>query len=152
MNAVRRAARPQSGAAAVEFAIVSVLLFTLLFGILQYGLYFWSLQTGSAAAREAVRRAAVGDCTDAQLKSMVDARLGGARDKTDATKFSVTRTYRDGAGVTTATPQIGGTVVVNITFPTYNLHFPFVPFLSDPTVTREVDARMEDTDASGTCT
>ncbi len=62
MAARTRAARHEHGAAAVEFALVLVLLLTLLFGIIQYGFYFYSASTGSAAAREALRRASVGDC------------------------------------------------------------------------------------------
>lgn len=145
--------RDESGAAAVEFALVSVLLFTLLFGILQYGLYFWSLQTGSAAAKEAARRASVGDCTDAELKALVANRLGGAKDNSDPSKFTVTRTYTDLStpAAASATPVIGGNVVVAVQFPTYNMNFPFVPFLDDPTVTRTETVRMEDTTASGSC-
>ena len=49
--------RADRGASAVEFALVSPLLFTLLFGIIDYGLYFadaLSVQQGvSDAAREA---------------------------------------------------------------------------------------------------
>src|SRR5437868_13503743 len=49
--------RGDRGASAVEFALVSPLLFTLLFGIIDYGLYFadaLSVQQGvSDAAREA---------------------------------------------------------------------------------------------------
>lgn len=143
--------RDESGAAAVEFALVSVLLFTLLFGILQYGLYFWSLQTGSSAAKEAARRASVGDCTDAELKALVANRLGGAKDNTDPSKFTVTRTFTDSSNVAVATPVVGGSVIVAVQFPTYNMHFPFVPFLSDPTVQRTEVVRMEDTTASGSC-
>ena len=59
--------RRDDGASAVEFALVMVPLLTLFFGILQYGLYFWSMQGGADAARRAARTAAVGTtagCTD----------------------------------------------------------------------------------------
>ncbi len=36
----KRGLRADSGAAAVEFALVSTVFFLLLFGIIQYGLYF----------------------------------------------------------------------------------------------------------------
>lgn len=48
-----RAAHDQ-GAAAVEFALVSVVFFTLLFGMIQYGLFF----NDSLGVREGVREAA----------------------------------------------------------------------------------------------
>jgi Flp pilus assembly protein TadG len=56
---VNRSSRPQrarneGGAAAVEFALVSSLLFTLLIAIIQYGLYF----NDSISARQGVREAA----------------------------------------------------------------------------------------------
>jgi hypothetical protein len=47
-------ARSADGAAAVEFALVSTILFPLLFGIIQYGLYF----NDSLNARQGVRQAA----------------------------------------------------------------------------------------------
>ena len=36
----------------------------LLFGIIQYGFYFWTAETANSAAREAARRVVVGDCWD----------------------------------------------------------------------------------------
>jgi hypothetical protein len=46
--------RPESGAAAVEFALVTPILFTVLFGTLQYGLYFYD----TLGTRQGVRQAA----------------------------------------------------------------------------------------------
>lgn len=51
------------GAAAVEFALVSLLLFLLVFGIIEFGFAFYSVQGAAAAAREGARRAAVGAIT-----------------------------------------------------------------------------------------
>lgn len=51
------------GAALVEFALVSGLLCLLLFGIIEVGLLFGDQALVGAAAREAVRSAAVGDST-----------------------------------------------------------------------------------------
>jgi len=50
----RRANPDQRGAAAVEFALVSGLLFIVLFGVIQYGLYF----NDSLSARQGVREGA----------------------------------------------------------------------------------------------
>jgi Flp pilus assembly protein TadG len=55
-----RVQQDDRGAAAVEFALVSVLLFTLLFGIIQYGFLFFQYQAAAATAHEAARLAAVG--------------------------------------------------------------------------------------------
>jgi Flp pilus assembly protein TadG len=50
----RRAGRRDGGAAAVEFALVAPLLFVVLFGIIDYGIYF----ADSIALRQGVREAA----------------------------------------------------------------------------------------------
>jgi hypothetical protein len=52
--------RDDRGAAAVEFALVSVLLFTLLFGIIQYGYLFFQYQAAAATVHDAARRAGTG--------------------------------------------------------------------------------------------
>lgn len=61
MRRWRRRARGQRGAAAVEFAVVLPLLVTLLFGIIEMGFVFNRWITVTHAAREGVRRMAVGD-------------------------------------------------------------------------------------------
>jgi hypothetical protein len=49
----------QVGAAAIEFAIVAMLLFTLLFGILEFGRLFYLLNTVQEVTRHAARVAVV---------------------------------------------------------------------------------------------
>jgi len=51
------------GAAAVEFALVAPILILLIFGIIAFGMGFYTQQGAAAAAREAARRAAVGSIT-----------------------------------------------------------------------------------------
>lgn len=41
--------------AALEFAMVFPIVMLLAFGVIQYGLRFWGMSTGAAAAREAAR-------------------------------------------------------------------------------------------------
>ena len=65
----RRGRRQDDGAAAVEFALVSILLFLLLFGIIEFGIGFFTQQGAAAAAREAARRAAVGKVTSCNVGS-----------------------------------------------------------------------------------
>ena len=48
------------GAAAVEFALVAMLLFTLLFAVIQFGYTFFEYVSVAHAAREGVRWAALG--------------------------------------------------------------------------------------------
>ena len=64
-----RTLRQQRGAALVEFALVSVLLFLILFGIIEVGLLLGNQAQVGAAAREAARAAAVGSTVgDAQMR------------------------------------------------------------------------------------
>ncbi len=135
----------------MEFALILLPFLTMLFGMIQYGLYFYSAQTGSATANEAVRQLSVGNCQDsADLKAFVTGRLGGAA--TGAP--TIATTYLDPGNTIPASPAaqnvlIGGTVKLDLSFPTLNMHFPFVPFLSDSAVSRVVTARVEDTNDEG---
>ena len=52
--------RREDGAAAVEFAIVSTILFMIVFGILEFGRTYSQYEVLQGAAREGARRAAVG--------------------------------------------------------------------------------------------
>jgi len=63
VSAVRTIIRNQRGAALVEFTIVALLLFTLLFGIIEFGLLIKDYLTLSHAAREGARSAALGSTT-----------------------------------------------------------------------------------------
>jgi len=135
----------------VEFALVVIPVLIVLFGLIQYGMYFYSAQTGSNTANAAARQLSVGNCqSDASLQTYVDNQLGSAR----SGSATITRTYANPNGSTPTSPapanvEVGGTVKLTISFQTINLHFPFVPFLSDAKVTREVQARVEDTTDQG---
>jgi len=60
---MHRVRRTQSGASAVEFALVSSVLFLLLFGIIQYGLYFNDSLNTRQGVREAARLGVVKNFT-----------------------------------------------------------------------------------------
>jgi Flp pilus assembly protein TadG len=145
---MRRARRGQDGAAAVEFALVVTPLLVLFFGMIQYGMYFYSAQVGSNTVNAAARQLSVGNCqSSADLQSWVDKQLGPAS-TADAVIVPVYKNP-DGTTATASTVKNGGTVTVTITFDTLNMNFPFVPFLDDPQITREVDARVEDVNDEG---
>ena len=57
-----RRRRDQRGAAAVEFAMIVPLFAALLFGIIEFGFYFWTAEGTNSGAREVARRVTVGDC------------------------------------------------------------------------------------------
>lgn len=143
--------RDEHGASAVEFALVLVPILVILFGLIQYGLYFYSAQSGSQAANAAVRQLSVGNCQNATaFQTYVDDQIGAAK----TGSATITTVYQNPDGTTPAAPEatnvgIGGTVKLTISFPTVNLNFPFVPFLSDSTIVRDVEARVEDTTDQG---
>lgn len=62
--------RDRRGAALIEFAIVSLLLFTLVFGIIEFGLMMRDFLTLNQAVREGVRSAALG-ATVGEVASIV---------------------------------------------------------------------------------
>jgi Flp pilus assembly protein TadG len=133
----RRARRGEGGAAAVEFALLAPIVLLLVFGIIQYGLYFWADQGGSDAARDAARLAAVGkpiDCSDFQddVQSSID-KMGN--------NFDITRTYNDTDGIAGIT--VGDTVTVTVEFDSIDLHIPFLPFIQDGRVSSTAKARVE---------
>jgi Flp pilus assembly protein TadG len=145
-----RGARRDRGAAAVEFALVLPILLVIVFGLIQYGLYFYSAQTGSNTVNAAARQLSVGNCdTATELNNYVDARLGAASTGSE----QATRTYYDIDGTELGNDAtdavVGGTVQLDIQFDSFNLNFPFVPFLDDPIVSRSVTARVEDTTDQG---
>jgi len=130
---VRRHQGSDDGASAVELALVSVLLFTLVFGIIQYGFYFWASQVGSSAVRDAARYSAVGaqDCTS--LRSLVTDQMGGAALGATTT----TRTY------STTPAKAGVPVTVTIRYQALNIGFPFVPIPNGGEITQSAQARVE---------
>ncbi len=69
MRAVRqsRHGRTQRGAAAVEFALVSLVFFPLLFGMIDYGLWFNDSLNARQGVREAARRGVVGTFSDGSV-------------------------------------------------------------------------------------
>ena len=73
---LRREAKKEDGAAAVEFALIVGVLAILVFGLLEYGLAFWQVQNLRAATREGARVAAVGGDQDEIRAAMVGSAAG----------------------------------------------------------------------------
>lgn len=117
-----------SGAAAVEFALVSVLLLTLLFGIIQYGYFFLQSTAAEHAAREGAREAAVGIESCSVWETLVIDR-GGAADVVNATA--------------TGAASRGTPVTVTVTWRRQDFALPFVPFLGTGTQDEVAKTRAE---------
>ena len=146
--------RDDQGAAAVEFALVSVLLFTLLFGILQYGYGFFQMQATAATAGDAARLAVAGLYDQGPLNGCVAfgntvAQEGEDNGLPTGAVQQVKVTWRDLSGGATA--QRGGTAIVQVTVLPTDLNYPFVPFPN--TITRSMSAMVENVgDITTTCT
>jgi Flp pilus assembly protein TadG len=140
--------RGERGAAAVEFGLVLLPLLYLVLGIIQYGVYFWSMNSGSNAVGDEVRRMAVGDCqTATERKQFLHGRLGSATTST-VSAISTTVVYLNPDGSSAASAVIGGTVRLTGTYAAPNFHFPLIPVPSGGQVSRTFDARIEDLDAT----
>lgn len=133
---VRR--RDEQGAAALEFGLIMPVLLLLVFGIIQYGLYFWAMQGGNDVARDAARQAAVGsNPVCATFRSSLTSQLSGF--STGAP--TITRVYDDSdpaAGV-----QVGEQVTVRVSFQSLNMHLPFIPMPNSGAVENTATARVE---------
>lgn len=128
---------------AVEFALVLPLLLLVVFGLIQYGFYFWSMQGGSAAAREAARQASVGKpagCTE--FRSYVRDRIGAVGDAAGAT---ITRSYSNELGTpkSAADVEVGDLVTISVEFTSIDLNFPMLPFIDDGLVSQTAQARVD---------
>ncbi len=73
---MKRLRRLQQGAALVEFALISSLLFLLLFGMIEVGLILGAQAQVGQAAREAVRSASVGNTIETAEAKGVSAGTG----------------------------------------------------------------------------
>ncbi len=74
---LRRLSTDERGAAAVEFALISTVLFMLVFGIIQFGHFYSKFQVFQGAAREGARVAAVADhsMSSAEVRTLVSQRI-----------------------------------------------------------------------------
>lgn len=137
--------RGQGGAVAVEFALVLPFLLLVVFGIIQYGLYFYADQGGSDAARKAARLAAVGKYTDCtSFRNSIKADIASLGDEANA---SITRSYKSDAGAVRASDGsnvlIGDFATVRVSFDSFDFNFPFLPFIQGGRVTATAKARVE---------
>ena len=132
----------ERGATALEFGLVAPVIFLLLFGMIQYGYFFWSLTTASATAREATRRMVVGTdwSTCAETWAVTHARNAAVGDH----DVRVTRAYADADGVPlTRDPRPGDLVTVTVSFQSLDLGIPFLPLPDGGTVTQSSVNRIQ---------
>lgn len=124
----------ERGAAALEFGLVAPLVFAVLFGVLQYGYHFWSLETASASAREAARRVSVGtDWACTSQRAVEHASIPAL----DTGPPQVTYTYDHGS----PTPAVGALVTVTVRF--RSLDIGLFPVPDNGWVVQSATARVE---------
>lgn len=138
----RRRCRDERGAVAVEFALLVPLLLLLVLGTIQYGSYFYSSQAGSDIARDAARRAAVGDpVTCDEFRAIVQDGINGVAGH-GKTAY-ITRTYVRRPAGRTGDLLPGDEVTVKFQFDGFDMNLPFLPVPSNGKITATVKARLE---------
>jgi Flp pilus assembly protein TadG len=132
----RSSTRSERGAVAVEFALVFPLVFAAMFGIIQYGIYFWGRSTAAASARESARELAVGtDWTCSQAAALDKANHAGSN-------VVVSRRYINA----TNTPVVGDLVEVTVT--AKSLAPTLLPTPDGGAITEVATARVENIPSS----
>lgn len=136
---MRRRRRGESGAAAVEFALVAIILIALLIGIIQFAIWFWGYQAGSHAAREGARFAAVEPCADGPIQARAIERVDELAPATGAASASVSRSPASDF-------KVGDEITVQVGFPIFDIGmFPGFP----STITKSATSRIEHIPAGG---
>jgi hypothetical protein len=137
----RRPAR-DSGAAAVEFALVMPLLFLLIIGIIQYGYGFFQLQAAQSTIREAARSAALGiDTCDDWAAVVRDAAEGNGM--AAGAVQSIRLDFDNDIG-TDVPPERGDSLTATLTYAP-SLDFSLIPY--PDTLTRRARTTVEDVGA-----
>ena len=116
---------------AVEFALVFPIVFVVMFGIVQYGIYFWGRSTAAASARESARQLAVGTDWTCSHDQAVGKTNGAGKNAV------VTRKYLNASN----TAQIGDLVEVTVTAKT--LAPTLLPVPDGGAITEVATARVE---------
>jgi len=133
---MRKRGHSESGAAAVEFALILPIFILLVFGLIQYGFYFWTAETANSSAREVARRMAVGDCWSA-----------GAREAFASGHAPRITALSAAPDITTVSAGEEFTVSVTADGDLMGL----LPLPGGGDVTRNYVARLEYEEDSGTC-
>lgn len=114
--------RFQLGVAAVEFALISALFFTLLIGVMEMGRLLWTWNAAVEATRLGARLAVVCDLNDADIKTRMQVMLPALA------PANITLTYLNPpAADNTCTAATCKAVRVALTGYTHQTNIPFVP-------------------------
>jgi len=112
------------------------ILFLIIFGIIQYGFYFFAYQGGSDAARSAARLSAVGNpVTCTAFRTAVTSDM-----PPNSTNVLIKRTFEKNS---LNRVEIGRTVTVTISFQSPDLGVGFLPSVKDGKITSTAKSRVE---------
>jgi len=107
---LRRLAKAADGVETIEFALVSIALFTFLFGVVEFGRLYWTRTELQNAAEAAARYVTVNPgATTSAIQAYAATKVYGIT--VEASDFTVTPYIS-----TTNTPACGNQVTVNYTF------------------------------------
>jgi Flp pilus assembly protein TadG len=127
ISPIHRTLRAEAGATMVEFAMASVILFTLVFGVIAICLALYSYNVVSEAAREATRYAIV---RGSACNSFSDCKVTQAQLQTYVQNLGFPGMTPSSLGATASWPNgnnnPGSPVQVTVTY-TFPLIIPFVP-------------------------
>jgi Flp pilus assembly protein TadG len=124
---VRRAERQRdTGAVAVEFALLLPLLMLFLFGIIQYGYGLFQLQTFTSDVTDYAQDLQTGVQSCSAFASSLTAQA--KTDGLDASADDVTVQWRDDHGNPVSSPQRFGYVTVTASYTPFKIGVPFIPF------------------------
>ena len=122
----------------MEFALVALIMITLIALTVQFAVLFWGYQAASSAAREAARFGAVEPCDNAAIIARGNLRVGEVAPVSGSTGFT---------SVLSAAPtQVGDQLTVRVTFTTFNI----VPLPGTwPSINKTATTRVENIPAGG---
>lgn len=134
MRLSRNRLEQEKGAAAVEFALLFIVLLTIVLGVIQFGIALSKLEAYVSAAREGARYAAVhcapdDPCDDAKIAARVEGAAIG---------------YSIGPGSVTASGTCGDSIPlgdpVTVSWAqNIQINIPFVPGLNPLTITKDIE-------------
>lgn len=131
----------ERGAAAVEFALVSLVLLTLVGVVFQFAIYLWAFQAASNGAREGARAWAVNPCSGTNSAKVLTAVSPAAR----TGSVTATAAFTKGDGNTATGREPGDSVTVTVKMKAKALGFNLVPGWNyDADITKTATARVED--------
>lgn len=128
----------ERGAAAVEFALIAIIMITLIALTVQAAVLFWGYQAASAAAREAARFGAAAPCNNTLIAARGDQRVDEMAPVSGSTGFTT---------VTSVVPTlVGDQLTVRVAIDTLI----FIDFPSWPDqIVKTATTRVENIPAGG---